>query len=110
MISCRGGYCNGEGLVDYGKRKWIGAGHRRGGAGRGRERRNRSASDGGTGTSGDAVRRASEARYAGSRYLSARHGTGQTIRTLEGHANLVRAVAVTPDSGRAVSASGLRGR
>jgi hypothetical protein len=51
-----------------------------------------------------------DSKASTTRYLSARHGTGQTIRTLEGHANLVRAVAVTPDSGRAVSASGLRGR
>jgi WD40 repeat protein len=32
--------------------------------------------------------------------------TGQTIRTLEGHADWVSAVAVTPDGRRAVSASG----
>jgi hypothetical protein len=28
IILCRGGYFNGEGLVDYGKRKRVGAGHR----------------------------------------------------------------------------------
>src|ERR1700686_5298511 len=41
---------NGQGLVDYGKRKRVGAGYRRGGAGRGGERGSRSAADGGTGT------------------------------------------------------------
>ena len=32
--------------------------------------------------------------------------SGQTLRTLEGHTDWVRAVAVTPDGRRAVSASG----
>src|ERR1700730_13459926 len=66
IILCRGGYCNGEGLVDYGKRKRVGTGNRRGGAARGRQRRSRSASHGGTGTVGGAVRRAGETGQAGS--------------------------------------------
>src|SRR6476620_9195018 len=58
--------CNGEDLVDYGKWERFGTGHRRGGAGRRRQRGSRSAPDGGTGTSGGAVWRPGEARYAGS--------------------------------------------
>src|SRR6266478_3971807 len=57
-----GGFCNGEGLVDYGKRKRVGKGHRRGGAGRRGQRGSRSASDRRTGTPGGAVRRAGETR------------------------------------------------
>src|SRR5258706_12931555 len=47
--------CDGEGLVDYGKRKRVGAGHRRGGTGRRRQRRSWSASDGGVSASGGAI-------------------------------------------------------
>src|SRR6267143_4576391 len=75
-----GGYCNGEGLVDYGKRKRVGAGHRRGGAGRRGQRGSRSASHGRTGTSGGAIRRAGEARHAG----SARGGRGKSSGAVGG--------------------------
>src|SRR6266446_8719724 len=53
-------------LVDYGKRKRVGEGHRRGGAGRRGQRGSRSASDGGTNTPDDAIRREGEAGDAGS--------------------------------------------
>src|SRR5258707_1275206 len=52
--------CNGEDLVDYGKRERFGTGHRRGGAGRRRQRGSRRAPDGGTGTSGGAIWRAGQ--------------------------------------------------
>src|SRR5260370_8915984 len=64
IILCTGGYCHGKGLVDYGKRKRVGAGHCRGGAGRRRQRGSGSASNGGTGASGGAVRRGGGARKA----------------------------------------------
>src|SRR5260370_26191597 len=60
-----GDICDGKSLVDYGKWKRVGAGHRRGGAGRRRQRGSWSASDGGTDTTGGAVRRTREAPYAG---------------------------------------------
>src|SRR5580700_10131136 len=70
--------CNGEGLADYGERKRIGEGHRRGGTGRWRQRGSWSASDGRTGASGGAIRRAGEARQAG----SARRGRRKSGRAV----------------------------
>src|ERR1700675_431915 len=71
---------NAKDLVDYGERKRIGTGHRRGGTGRRRQRRSWSASDGRTGASGRAVRRAGEARYAG----RAGCGSGKGSRAVGG--------------------------
>src|SRR5260370_40588219 len=68
---CRGGL-HVKSLVDYGKRKRIGEGHRRGGAARRGQRGSWSAADRRAGTSGSAVRRAGEARETGSARRSRR--------------------------------------
>src|SRR5882762_4886481 len=68
---CRGGL-HVKSLVDYGKRKRVGEGHRRGGAGRRGKRSRWGAPDGRTGTSGGAIRRAGETRETGSARRSRR--------------------------------------